>query len=614
MKKMFPNFRIIVFGFVLSILVVNANGLGQTIRVKGVNYIPEIEVLFNNGVNAFQKGEYTKAKEIFENMVLKYPPHQRITISHIMLAQSLFRLGNFQHALSIVNELIQKYPMSRYIQDANYIKGFCYYRQGLFYEAAIAFLSVPDNTDREKLREKSQIFALKIIENNLNLKDTEKLNEKVTGRIASAIVTIKLAMRYLNIGKKELAVVLLQNFIKRYPDSPYNASIRDMLTKTTITAKTAVAKIGVILPLSGEYANQAKGVLAGIRYVQKKFNNNSTLQIDLVIKDSEGDIVNAVQAARELSNDSQVVAIIGELEREKAIAISAGLCNANVSLLAPTTSGNGVTSLSEYTFQMNSDLETRGQSIAEYAIEQLGLKSFAVLAPTDDYGTKISDSFTSKVEELGGTVVTQKWYYPGTDDLTRQFKAIREIGFNSMNKDSLIQHYTRGLTDLQRRRFDLETIPVTSIDGVFVPCYTEEIKFIAPQFAYVNIKTQLLGDEYWYESEELRKNQQYVEGVIFSSGYYINEIDPDFVRFRNDFRREMQRTPELMELYGADTMAALANAIEQGNSTREEIADHLRNLSNFKGINGLISLNCANRVNAEVRLLTYRNGVFHKLN
>jgi len=606
-KIQFTKWITLILLFILVVL--NVPSFGQTLKAKGINYIPEIEVMFNEGIMYYRKGDFPKAQEFFSLLIKEYPPHQRITISYIMSAKCAYKLGNYQQAISLTDKLIQNYPQSHYISYASFVKGYSLYQLGKFSNSLTCFLAVADQSEDKKLVEKAQNFALEIIDNNITLSELIKLKEKVTpGKISAAIITIKMAVKYLNIGKRDQAISLLQNFIKLYPDNPYKSYIQKLLSRKNIPVKSNQIKIGIILPISGEYAEQARGVLAGIRYAQKKYNDTSNVQIDLVVKDSEGDIVKVVKSTRELLHDNEVIAIIGELERDKTVAIVAALNSSNIPLIAPTTSGNGVTSLNNYTFQANTDVETRGARLAEYAIQELGLKTFATLSPTDAYGRQMTDSFTSTVDTLGGTVLVQKWYYPGTEDFGRQLKSIRELGFNMMNKDSLIHYYTWNLTNLQKRRFDEEDIPVTSIDGVFFPCYTDEIQYIAPQFALVNIRAQVLGGEYWYDIHELRKVQQYVDGIIFCSSYFIDETDPDFVKFRNDFRVVMKRTPEVMELYGYDAMSIIVDAVSNHNLTREDIADYLKNLTNFKGIKGTISFNKNNRVNSDIRLLTFKNG------
>ncbi|MBC8183896.1 penicillin-binding protein activator [candidate division KSB1 bacterium] len=597
-----------IFVLLLNSIFFAGNMYGQTMKAKNVAYIPDIEVRFSHGINYYQNGNYEIAKDVFNELIKSYPAHQRITACYVLLGGCYYKLERTELAVSVLNELLKNYPQSNYVKDAHYLLGFCYYRMAKYFDSLKEFLLVADLAQKKKLAETSRNFALKIIDNNIPLTEIEQLREKESGKISVAILTIKSALRHLSIGKRERAISLLQNFTQQHPQNPYISYIEQLLKNTNTPLEYKEVKIGVILPLSGEYAEQAHGVLAGIRYAQKTFNNSSAVKINLVIKDSEGDIIKVVRAAQELSVDNRVVAILGELERDKTIAVAAVINDRNIPLITPTTSGNGVTSLNEYTYQVNTDLENRGRILAEYAVNKLGLKTFATLAPADNYGKNMTDSFTLTIDALGGTIVAQKWYYAGTEDLGRQFKSIRELGFNMMNKDSLIRAYTGNLTDFQRKRFDREDIPVTSIDGIFFPGYADDIKFIAPQFAFVNVRAKMFGGEYWNDPEQLRKVQKYVEGMTFCSSYHIDETDPEYIKFRNDFRLVMKRTPEIMELYGIDAMSVILDAIRQKKFSREDIGSHLNNLENFEGFRGPISIKGNNRINSQIRLFTYRNG------
>ena len=574
----------------------------QTIRAENVQYVPDVEVTFSEGVNEYRNGHYGKAASIFEVLLNLAPVHQRITAVHLMLGKSYYKLASYKKAVTVLNALVIKYPKSNYIDDAHYTLGFCYYGLEEYVNSLNEFLYVADKGKEKKLVEKSRNNALKIIDNNITLKQLQHINESTSGKMSSAILAIKLSQRFLEQGNRNSAISLLQNFVKQHPQNPYISTVKQLLNRTHIPVQTEGVTVGVILPLSGDYNEQAKGVLAGIRYATKKFNDKSTVRINLVIKDSEGDMVKLVKSTQNLARDSRIVAIIGELERDKTVAIAAVLNGLNIPLIAPTTFGNGVASLNDYTFQINSDLENRGATLAKYAIEEMGLKTFATLAPADQYGKDMTDSFTATVDRLGGQIIAQKWFYTDTQDLKRQFKSIRDLGFELMNKDSLIQFYRKEL-DVYKE----EKIPVTSIDAMFFPCYTEQIQYIAPQFAFANIKAQIFGGEYWYDLTKLRANQNYVDGIIFCSGYFFDETSPEFIKFRNDFRLTMKRTPEIMESYGYDAMSMLIDAFAHKKTTREGIREHLKNLNNFKGLRGLISLGENNRVNSEIRILTYKN-------
>lgn len=592
--------------FLLSILIVSCSWLkapAQTIRAENISYVPEVEITFSEGVNEYRNQNYKPAAQIFESLRQASPAHQRITAVYLMLGKCYYQLKSYQQSLTVLTELINKFPQSNYVDDAHFTRGFCYYALGEYVNSLNEFLYLADNGKAKKLIEKSRNNALKIIDNNIAFNELQNIKDNTTGEIASAILTIKMSQRYLEHGDRDRAVALLQNFIQQYPENPYLSTVKQLLSRTNSALPSAEVTVGVILPLSGVYHEQAKAVLAGIQYIQKKFNDTSLVKIKLVVKDSEGDMVTLVRASQELARDSRIVAIIGELEQDKTVAIAAGIDGLNIPLIAPTTAGNGVASLNSYTFQVTCDLETRGQRLAQYAMNVLGLKTFATLAPADDYGKDMTDSFTATVDQLGGKIVAQKWYYADAQDLKRQFKSIRELGFNLANKDSLVRHFSRELDD-----FKMEKVPVIGINGLFFPIHTDDIQYIAPQFAFANIKAQILGGENWYDYDKLRANQTYVDGMIFCSSYYFDETNPNFIKLRNDFRLAMKRTPEIMEFYGCDAMLVLADAIAHRQTTREHIRSYLDNLENFPGIKGPITFKGNNRVNAEVRILTFKNG------
>lgn len=606
MKKLSKN--ILITLSLILVVIPSLPAVAQTIKSSDVQYIPEVEMIFSRGVNEYRNSDYMAANRTFEELQNEFPNHQRITAVRFMVGKCLYKLGAYKKSLNAFSDLIKEFPTSNYVDDAHFSMGHIYYNLGQYTNSLNEFLFVADNAKEKKLVENSRNLALKIIDNNIEIEEVKQLQERSIGETASAILTIKLAQRYSQRGEREKAISLLQNFVRQHPENPYLSSVQGVLNRVGVTQESDGIKIGVILPLSGEYAAQARSVLDGIIYAQKKFNASNGTNVELVIKDSEGDIVKLVKSAQELAKDGYVSAIIGELEREKTVVISAVTTDFNIPIVAPTTSGNGVASLNEYTFQANCDLETRSALMARYAVQTCSLKTFATLAPADNYGKDMTDAFTAMVDQLGGKIVAQKWYYVGTEDLKRQFDSIRELGFKMMNKDSLIEEYTKDMTDFQKRRFREGSIPVTSIDGIFIPCYSDEIDYIAPQFAFTNVRAQIFGGEYWYDEDRLRKNQKYLDGMVFSSGYFTDETNTDFIKFRNDFRMVMKKTPDILVGYGIDAIGVILDAIKNKKTTRDDIRKHLDELDNYQGFRGPITFLGNKRVNSEILFLKYLDG------
>jgi len=84
---------------------------------------------------------------------------------------------------------------------------------------------------------------------------------------------------------------------------------------------------------------------------------------------------------------------------------------------------------------------------------------------------------------------------------------------------------------------------------------------IAPQFAYHNIQAQVLGNADWYDEKALKRNKNYLNGLIFASDYYLNTEGRDYKQFRNQFRIDFKRTPEKYEMIGYDSFNFILHAI-----------------------------------------------------
>ncbi|MBN2008424.1 ABC transporter substrate-binding protein [candidate division KSB1 bacterium] len=633
------TYRILAFilGLFLSISV-----YAQKSFDGNVTYIPEVETLFDQGVSAYQTGNYERARDVFARLLNEYPEHQRITATYLMLGKSYFKLEKYGSAITDLEKLITNFPKSSYVDDAHFTLGYCYYQQEMYIDAVKEFLWVADYAKNKTLQEKGRGYAFRMLDNHFELSELEQLQDEVTGKMGSAIVTLMLARQWDKLGNESRAVSLIEEYMRMHPDHKYKDLLNKYLEKTRSDQRSGEIKIGVLLPLSSEYKDEAQRILNGIKFAVHQYNQKSKADIRLIIKDTQGSIMTCIKAARDLALDERVIGIIGELESEKTASIAPIAEYNRIPLIAPVASDNGLAALSEFLFQINGDLEQRGALIAKYAtlndmyfdmslnqsVESLMQsirrdtsitdsmvyrnKTFATLAPADNYGKEITDSFTSMVDRLGGEIVAQKWYYENTQDLARQYKSLRDIGFARTNKDSIIEAMTADMTEYQKARFDEDKIPITTIDAIFMPIYTEELKYVIPQFAYANIKATLFGGQYWYNMDELRNRNvvAHVENLVFECDYFLESYDATFLKFRNDFRKVMNTSPGAMECYGFDATLVLLDAIDHDNLTRDAVRDYLNDMENFEGIRGPITFKNNRRVNTGQRILMFTKNRF----
>lgn len=594
---------VIVTLFVFSFGLVNFNAIAQT---RSVKVVPENEDTFRKALTLYVAKNYNRAFVNFESLSSTKVIHQRTTATLLMTGKSLYKLNRYLDAIPYFDRLISGFSKSKYLDDAFYGRSTSNYKLHDYFSSVEDLLWIVDNSSNSKLVEKSKNLALQAAE-NLTSDDFERLLRSGTGESSAAVLTIAYARSKMEQGSPDVARTILNNYKQKYRRNQFTAQI-DQLLSNSDRAESNSFKIGVVLPLSGYFSEEGLAVLHGIKFAQEKIKNIAGRPVELVVRDSESNLIQAIHHVETLIDRENVTAIIGELESQVTAGIGALASAKHVPVIGPAATENGVASVAETVFQLNSDLENKGRALAEYAINEMSLKTFATLAPTDDYGQQMVASFSSAVDELGGRIVAQRWYNGRPEDLGRQFKSIRETAFHfdSTDVDSLILKAKE-----EDRKLEEYQIPVNSIDGFFFPfSFSDDIKYIAPQLALHNINTQILSGEYLHDLDVLQgaQVQKYINGAIFISDYFPDENSRDYRTFRTEFRLKAKKSPERWEVYGFDAFSLITKALKDGATSGADISGNLSELSGFNGKKGVITFRDNNRVNREVNILQFING------
>lgn len=585
---------------------------------------------FQQALNLFRSGNYDRAALLFREVATETPPGPYASASHVMLARSLYRLGRVDEAGQTLRAFLSRYPESRYVTYARYLLAACLLRGEQWAKAVRPLLEVEVSGDTTFSGRAHK--ALVAVLTRLDEEEVERIARELRdGRQAEAL---ELAWLEALLQQGRLSTVIDRAAELR--ETAKSSDVRQRAEKLAQAARIlqrSHLRVGVILPLSGYYEEQGRSLLRGIQFALKR-NRPGGTQVELVVRDSESRLLRAIKEAKQLIRDERVVALIGELEGDKSVAIGAIAAMGKLPTIVPVSSLTGVASVGNTVFQLNMDLEHRARVLAEYAVEEIGCRNFAILAPADDYGIEMSDAFATRVDELGGNVVAQEWYYENAQDLSKQFKKIRELGFLRFIADTLAAADTSGslpsrdqvdsvwqaLNDTLKAHaegdepdnlVEAEDIPVYGIDAIFFPVYKEDIPYVAPQFARFNIRAKPLGGGNWYDEELLRENGRYVDSLIFVTDWFLDQRDPLFRQFRDEFRLQMGADPDRWAAYGYDAMTLILKAIAEGATTRGEILEALERMENVAGIRGVTSFR--NRVNGEINLVRYTRGRFERI-
>ena len=359
-----------------------------------------------------------------------------------------------------------------------------------------------------------------------------------------------------------------------------------------------IARIGVILPLSGKYAafgEQAlKGILlaAGI-FETKRQDNIQAANVEIIIKDTRDDPIASAKAVEELTLNENVVGIIGPL----LTITSTDAAGKAQELKVPTivlSQKEGITNAGDYIFRNFLLPSEQAKTIALYAINKLDCKKFAVLYPNSLYGTELANLFKEEVKKGKGVIVAEEQYKEGQTyfgkEVVRLFK-IKE-------------------TEKKEGRRSIKTFEATvTADALYIPDYFDTIGLIAPHLAYYNIKDiKLLGSNGWNFPKLIELAGKYVEGAIFTDGFFAGSKREAALQFVNNFKSLYGTAPGIIEAQAYDAARVMIEAMLQSNGEKEDVRTKLADLKAFPGATGNITFNKDREAVKDMFMFEVKNG------
>lgn len=590
----------------------------------------EREILYKN-ISLYETGRYEKAAQNFALMIERLPDSPFITTNHLMKAKSEYKNDQYIISLQSAKTFLEKYPGSRYQDEIYYLIGNIYYRLNRYSTAVGAWDKSLSLTENSELIEKIGNLIIRTARYKLTNKDITELQNTDFSDDSKVLLTVAKAEIMIDQGNRYQAQILVEQTLSQYPQTRFRNKAEQLIEPGRAHSQIEL-KIALLIPLSGYNAEIGESVRAGAEFAVREYNQSAAYPVTLIVKDYGEDITRAIRYYKELAQNLDVLAVFGPLENDISSACAALSEYEKFPVISPTATEDELTYLTDYFFQINSTLEMRAQKLAEYAVDSLRIKRFATFSPVENHFVKMVDEFTHILKSRSVPVVVQEWYYPADQDLHEQFMNIKRIGLkyafidsirsidpliDSLRIDSLYAAYLRQeeLAKESRSKIDSADIAVNSIDGIFIPIYREDIKFIAPQIAYSNIQSQYLGNGDWYNPEELKKNKNYINGMIFIADGFIDEESWDYRNFRNKYRVAMNTTPTSYNLIGYDCMRFILKPLDNGNIIlgRADYTTRLKQIGKFEGIYRKILLDDQNR-NIYLQLLRFNYGQIIPLN
>jgi ABC-type branched-subunit amino acid transport system substrate-binding protein len=550
--------------------------------------------LFREGEILLSRGDTEKALWRFKRLLTEFPKSSLLNEAKFRMGICYTQLKRPQDAIRVLNELIPTFlSPSRMVQvfsllGDNHLElkdrltALHWYGKGLL---------VPDQANEDLKKKVKAILDASDAEEEL--KSVESLYR---GAYAGGYAKLKLAQLARRQGNDILAKRFLAELEKEYRGMDYMVQAKELSEAIPLSAKSKYT-VGVILPLSGVHRPFGERALQGIQCAIKE--TDSAL-ISLAIRDSKGSPSEAERAVEELVNRERVISIIGPLlsidadrAAKKAQQLKIPLLTFSQKEFPP---GKG-----DFVFQDSLTPSEQIQTLTDYAIKELDLRTFAVFYPNSPYGLYFKNLFSQEITRKGGKLSGTVVYQEDQTDFTQEIKGFFKI--------QATQKYD------SRKKKDEEFKAAISIEALFIPDAHDRVGTILSQMAYYDIRGLVfLGNSAWNGPGLISIGGKGAEGSIFVDAFFKKDPSPSVARFVEEFRKAYQRDPETLEALTYDGAKFIKEIlVSKSISSPLQLQEEFRQFKNFQGVSGLKGFGEDGKAIRTYSILKVKNGQIEKV-
>lgn len=425
---------------------------------------------------------------------------------------------------------------------------------------------------------------------------------------AGPILRYALALRAMDENKPQVALAATRRFLADYASHPLRARVEAFEKEISGQLTINRERVGVLLPLSGPAASAGERVLQGIQLaLRDALRKNPNLRVQLAVRDTRSTVQSpgrTAEMARELIDEEKVVALIGPFFTQSAETAAPISTEKRTPFITPFAIRLQMKKEQEWMFRNSLTSKLQGQGVAVYAVQELGLRNFAVLYPDNEDGRELAEQFTAQVDRLGGKVVKLVPFSPAANDFGAQMRTLGGLD------DAQIRRKKRALGLKKNDPYELK-LP---FEAIFIPGYHNKVVLIAPQIPFYNMKRiRLLGAHGWNNPDLIRYGEHYIEGAVFVDGFFPGSEEPRVTDFVARFRRLFGQDPGIFAALGYDTASILFEGLTRGASTRSLMREFIARLRGFDGVMGLIDMGPDGDAQRQLFVLTVRRKTIRHL-
>jgi branched-chain amino acid transport system substrate-binding protein len=544
----------------------------------------KVSARFNLAIQLYDSSEFESAAELFDGIINQnenYVPQR--TISYVLEGKSLVALKKYEEGKNLLNEFLNKYPSSKYCDEAKLTLAGIFILQNDYYLAFKELISLIESSKSNFYLSYSKPNAEKIALNYLSAEQIKFVYDSLSLKNVKPFVLLTLGKLYLQNNNNEDAGNSLSELLKLYSESEEKDEAAALYNRIQIEKQLAgFPRVVALFPLSSasysEDYKAASEILEGIKFAFSEYNNKTENKVGLVIKNTGRNKEQIEKVINELDKLQSLKVILGPVYSDEVKMVLEAFKNTNLPIISPTATDDSLSEIYPDFFQANPSLLIRSRIMAEYIYYVENKRKMAVLNSIDDYSSSIANSFIKEFINQGGSIIIHQTF--NSDSLTFSGQ-INEIASDSLK-----------------------------LDGVFIPLFNKNIvPYLLSQFSKYNFDLPLYGNQDWFLAKGYETYPVLSNKLTFSSDYFLDYSDTSFQSFCKKFQKQTNMEVSRNVLYGYDAAEFILSEVKNFNVSPAEIKNEIASGTTFKGYHNWISFD-KSRENKYINILRYKDGKF----
>lgn len=326
----------------------------------------------------------------------------------------------------------------------------------------------------------------------------------------------------------------------------------------TANAETSASSesiyIGVSGPLTGNNARYGAQWKKGFDLALDEINGTGGIngrKIEYIFEDSQSDPKQSVIIAQKFVADPKIIVELGDFSSTASMAASKIYQQGGLVQFGFTNSHPDFTKAGgDFTWSNSVTQSQAAPALADFGVNDLGLKKIAVLWLNNDWGKATYGLFEGRVKELGAEIVTQEAYLADEKDFRSALTRVRD----------------------------------SNPEGIALISYQADGALIAQQIRESGLEQPIFGAASLQSPDFLNLGGQAVEGAYILGEFLSSDPDPAVQAFVEKYRAKYDEEPDNFAVQAYDTIILIAEAIRIGGPTREGVHGALPQLKDVPSI------------------------------